>query len=103
VLFSAIDAALRAAEQNAANREAGMTDLFGETVQASRSAADPYAELRHRAPWTDRERLQGERETLGLYVTGIRSMTARRSCGALRRSAWRTCARTAAATAASPA
>ena len=70
VLFSAIDAALRAAEQNAANREAGMTDLFGETVQASRSAADPYDELPPVRPWTDRERLQGERDTLGLYVTG---------------------------------
>ncbi|MEE4110356.1 MAG: DNA polymerase III subunit alpha [Halieaceae bacterium] len=70
VLFSAIDAALRAAEQNAANREAGMTDLFGETIQASRSAADPYDELPPVRPWTDRERLQGERDTLGLYVTG---------------------------------
>jgi len=70
VLFGAIDPALRAAEQNAANRDAGMTDLFGETVQASRSAQDPYAELTPVRPWTDRERLQGERDTLGLYVTG---------------------------------
>ncbi|MEM1190379.1 MAG: DNA polymerase III subunit alpha [Pseudomonadota bacterium] len=70
VLFSAIDAALRAAEQNAANREAGMSDLFGETVQASRSADNPYEELAAVRPWTDRERLQGERDTLGLYVTG---------------------------------
>jgi DNA polymerase-3 subunit alpha len=70
VLFAAIDAALRAAEQNAANRDAGMSDLFGETVQASRSDEDPYAELAPVRPWTDRERLQGERDTLGLYVTG---------------------------------
>jgi DNA polymerase-3 subunit alpha len=39
-------------------------------VQASRSAADPYDELPPVRPWTDRERLQGERDTLGLYVTG---------------------------------
>jgi DNA polymerase-3 subunit alpha len=70
VLFSAIDAALRAAEQNAANREAGMTDLFGETIRASRGDDDPYRELAPVRPWTDRERLQGERDTLGLYVTG---------------------------------
>jgi DNA polymerase-3 subunit alpha len=70
VLFAAIDDALRAAEQNAANRDAGMVDLFGETVQASREVDDPYAELRGVRPWTDRERLQGERDTLGLYVTG---------------------------------
>lgn len=70
VLFSAIDDALKAAEQNAANRDAGMIDLFGEAVQASRVADDPYAEVRNCRPWTDRERLQGERDTLGLYVTG---------------------------------
>ncbi|WP_439106003.1 DNA polymerase III subunit alpha [Congregibacter sp.] len=70
ILLGGIDDALRAAEQNAANRDAGMVDLFGETVQASREQGDPYAELRHVRPWTDRERLQGERDTLGLYVTG---------------------------------
>ncbi len=69
VLFAAIDAALRAAEQNAANRDAGMSDLFGETVEAGQGG-DPYAELGTVRPWTDRERLQGERDTLGLYVTG---------------------------------
>ena len=47
-----------------------MTELFGETVQASRQSDDPYAEQRNARPWTDRERLQGERDTLGLYVTG---------------------------------
>ena len=47
-----------------------MTDLFGDTVQASRITDDPYAEQRKARPWTDRERLQGERDTLGLYVTG---------------------------------
>ena len=70
VMFAAIDAALRAAEQNAENRAAGMGDLFGETVQASRESDDPYAEVRNVRAWTDRERLQGERDTLGLYVTG---------------------------------
>ena len=69
VLFAAIDDALRTAEQNAANRDAGMSDLFGETVEAGR-ADNPYAELGEVRPWTDRERLQGERDTLGLYVTG---------------------------------
>ena len=70
VLGAAIDDALRTAEQNAANRDAGMCDLFGETVQAARAEADPYAEHLATRAWTDRERLQGERETLGLYVTG---------------------------------
>jgi DNA polymerase-3 subunit alpha len=70
ILSAAIDDALRAAEQNASNRDAGMSDLFGETVEASTDGDDPYAPHRGVRPWTDRERLQGERDTLGLYVTG---------------------------------
>jgi DNA polymerase-3 subunit alpha len=70
VLAAAVDDALRTAEQNASNREAGIGDLFGDTVTASMDSGDPYATHRHTRPWTDRERLQGERDTLGLYVTG---------------------------------
>ena len=70
ILTASVDDALRAAEQNAANRDAGMGDLFGEVVEASTHVGDPYE--RHRAvrPWTDRERLQREMQTLGLYITG---------------------------------
>lgn len=70
VLGASIDDALRTAEQNAANRDAGMGDLFGESVQAGVDTDDPYASHRAIRSWTDRERLQGERDTLGLYVTG---------------------------------
>jgi DNA polymerase-3 subunit alpha len=47
-----------------------MGDLFGETVSASLDSSDVYANHRNVRAWTDRERLQGERDTLGLYVTG---------------------------------
>ncbi len=70
ILAASIDDALRAAEQNAANRDAGMGDLFGETVQASDQTGDPYTQQRAARSWTDRERLQRERDTLGLYITG---------------------------------
>jgi len=71
VLMSAIDDALRAAEQNAANLEAGMGDLFGDAVvTAAAASGDCYADHRRVRPWSDRERLAGEKETLGLYVTG---------------------------------
>ncbi|MEQ8516382.1 MAG: OB-fold nucleic acid binding domain-containing protein, partial [Chromatocurvus sp.] len=71
ILMASIDDALRAAEQNAANRDAGMLDLFGESVvTAAAAAGDPYAGFRDVRPWSDRERLTGEKETLGLYVTG---------------------------------
>jgi DNA polymerase-3 subunit alpha len=71
VLMAGIDEALRTAEQNAANRDAGMLDLFGESVMtASAASGDPYAAFRDVRAWSDRERLAGEKETLGLYVTG---------------------------------
>ena len=67
MLAASIDDALRVAQQNAANRESGMGDLFGERVQAS-----PRPDVRRHGlrPWTDRERLQRERDTLGLCVSG---------------------------------
>ena len=45
VLMSALDDALRAAEQSAANEAAGMGDLFGEVVPTSGSG-DPYRDHR---------------------------------------------------------
>ena len=68
VLWEAIGSALKAADQSARNADAGMMDMFGE-VEAE-SPSDPYAEFGKARDWTDKERLQGEKDTLGLYVTG---------------------------------
>jgi DNA polymerase-3 subunit alpha len=68
VLWDAIPAALKAADQSARNEDAGMMDLFG-AVEAE-APSDPYAEFHKARDWTDKERLQGEKDTLGLYVTG---------------------------------
>ncbi|MDX1734535.1 MAG: DNA polymerase III subunit alpha, partial [Halioglobus sp.] len=71
VLMAALDDALRAAEQSAANRDSGIDDLFGEVVPTSvSSGGDVYGDFRHTRPWSDKERLGGERDTLGLYITG---------------------------------
>ncbi len=71
VMMASLEAALKAAEQSASNRDSGIDDLFGEVVPtASDSGGDVYAEFRHARPWTGRERLGGEKDTLGLYVTG---------------------------------
>jgi DNA polymerase-3 subunit alpha len=69
VLMACLDDALQAAEQDANNREAGMTDMFGDVVAAA-SNADVYAVVRSVRPWSAKQRLAGEKETLGLYVTG---------------------------------
>ncbi|MEM9253947.1 MAG: DNA polymerase III subunit alpha [Pseudomonadota bacterium] len=71
VLLAALDDALKAAEQSANNRESGIDDLFGEVVpSAGTGVADVYAEFQQARPWSPKERLGGERDTLGLYITG---------------------------------
>jgi DNA polymerase-3 subunit alpha len=69
VLMACLDDALQAAEQSASNEAAGMADMFGDVVEAA-SDADVYATFRAVRPWPSKQRLAGEKETLGLYVTG---------------------------------
>ncbi|MDR5887670.1 MULTISPECIES: DNA polymerase III subunit alpha [Halomonadaceae] len=70
VLAAAMEDALKAAAQNHTNQNLGMLDMFGEAFAAEEEAVDVYAEYRHVREWTDRERLSGEKDTLGLYLTG---------------------------------
>ncbi|WP_445010683.1 DNA polymerase III subunit alpha [Vreelandella stevensii] len=70
VLAAAMEDALKAAAQNHANQNLGMLDMFGDAFAAEEDAGDVYAEYRHAREWTDRERLSGEKDTLGLYLTG---------------------------------
>jgi DNA polymerase-3 subunit alpha len=68
VMMASISDALKAADQNQHNQNAGMFDLFGNDDQEL--ARDPFEENRNARNWTDKERLNGELETLGLYLTG---------------------------------
>ncbi|WP_136247341.1 DNA polymerase III subunit alpha [Halomonas borealis] len=72
VMAASLEAALKAAAQNQTNQNLGMIDMFGEAFVASdeADAADVYADYRRVRDWTDKERLSGEKETLGLYLTG---------------------------------
>ena len=58
-------AALRGAEQAARDAELGVHDMFGGV--ASQTGRRGGAEV---PPWSRRDRLVGEKETLGLYLTG---------------------------------
>ncbi|MCE9664154.1 DNA polymerase III subunit alpha [Halomonas sp. M5N1S17] len=69
VLSAAMEAALKAAAQTQANQNLGMIDMFGEAF-ADEAEVDPYEAYRQAREWTDKERLAGEKETLGLYLTG---------------------------------
>ncbi len=71
LLMEAIPDAVKAADQNARNEDAGMGDLFGSLMETVESVDDdPYENYRGIEEWTDKRRLEGEKETLGLYVTG---------------------------------
>ena len=71
VLMASMEDALKAAEQSASNRDSGIDDLFGEVVPSQENGTqDVYAGFRQVRTWTDKERLGGERDTLGLYITG---------------------------------
>ena len=68
ILMAAMPEAVKGAEQSAKNTDSGMTDLFGETLAVvSRDVYAPFQDVRR---WTSKERLLGEKETLGVYVTG---------------------------------
>ncbi|WLD59218.1 DNA polymerase III subunit alpha [Salinispirillum sp. LH 10-3-1] len=68
ILMAALPDAIKAAEQTTANAAAGMVDLFGD-IQLN-DEADPYHDYRHLIEWPIKERLAGEKDTLGLYLTG---------------------------------
>ncbi|APE31252.1 DNA polymerase III subunit alpha [Halomonas aestuarii] len=71
VLAAALEDALKAAAQNQTNQNLGMVDMFGEAFAAPDEAEqDAYGDYRRAREWTDKERLAGEKETLGLYLTG---------------------------------
>jgi len=69
VLLASMAEAVKTAEQMTANQNAGMTDLFGE-VSVSHGHDDPFVDHLSEPPITYKERLSGEKDTLGLYLTG---------------------------------
>ena len=63
-LMAQLPEAVQAAEQARSNRETGIMDLFGEVEEVQRKPSKPVK------PWSDEVRLKGEKDTLGLYLTG---------------------------------
>jgi DNA polymerase III subunit alpha len=66
-LMAGLDEAMLGGEQNARRHQAGQADIFGGSSSATHS--EP-SNLRSLAEWSDSQRLAGERETLGLFLTG---------------------------------
>ena len=70
VLMASVEDAIKSAGQSAANEAAGIVDLFGEVQAEEADTTDVYERHRYLRDWTLKERLQGEKDTLGLYVSG---------------------------------
>lgn len=70
MMFAAMPEAVRTAEQKLANSNAGMMDLFGDVLVVDDASGDIYQDFHQVASWSIKERLQAEKETLGLYLTG---------------------------------
>ena len=69
-LMASIDKAVQQADQQSRNDAAGMMDMFGEMLESSGEGEDPYADVAHVREWPEKERLKGEKDTLGIYLTG---------------------------------
>ena len=68
ILLAAMEEAVQAAEQTARSADSGHLDLFGGLF--AEPEADVYANHRNVRELSLKERLKGEKDTLGLYLTG---------------------------------
>ena len=69
VMLASMSEAVKTAEQHARNTVSGMTDLFGSEIDDP-SPVSSYKKFNHIPSETPKERLSGERDTLGLYLSG---------------------------------
>ncbi|MFA5676802.1 MAG: DNA polymerase III subunit alpha [Pseudomonas sp.] len=68
-LAAAMEEAIAAAEQTLRSADSGHDDLFGDLLGPT-TERDVFEAYRGVREWTFKERLRGEKETLGLYLTG---------------------------------
>ena len=69
-LAAALPAAIQLGEQRTRAITAGQDDLFGGLAEPSTGTVHPSFEFPQVAEWSEAERLAGERETLGLFLSG---------------------------------
>ncbi len=66
-LMATLEEAMKAADQQAKAQAMGQDDLFGLLAPEPENSAKAFKQV---PPWPDEVWLEGERETLGLYLTG---------------------------------
>ena len=68
ILLAALEEAVQGAEQQARSQSSGHGDLFGDLF--GNAVSDPFEHFRGVPELTPKARLSGEKDTLGLYLTG---------------------------------
>ncbi|HIH0852136.1 TPA: DNA polymerase III subunit alpha [Vibrio cholerae] len=66
-MMASVDDAVRAASQHHQAEAFGQADMFGVLMDAPEEVEQKYTQV---PEWPEKVRLEGERETLGLYLTG---------------------------------
>ena len=69
ILMESSEEAIKLSEQNLHNKISGISDIFGDSL-ASQDDTKKLKKNHAVRPFTSRERLDGERDTLGLFLTG---------------------------------
>jgi len=64
-LMASLNKALAVADRQSRDRDAGQVDIFGNAVTPAETHVYEIT-----AEWSEEQRLEGEKETLGLYLTG---------------------------------
>ncbi|EIJ42938.1 DNA-directed DNA polymerase III PolC [Beggiatoa alba B18LD] len=71
VMLASLDTAIKLAEKHVANSSVGQVDIFGMGGSTVATADEPEAPPFVDVPdWSDSERLEGEKDSLGLYLSG---------------------------------
>jgi len=69
VLLASMSEAIKTAEQSDKTLASGVDDMFGELVPTD-SSGDVYRNYQNVKPWSEQRRLQEEKDSLGLYLSG---------------------------------
>lgn len=66
-MMASLEHAIKSAEQFKRDQQLGQNDLFGSPMESSEAKTSEYSIVR---PWPEAKILEGEKDTLGLYLTG---------------------------------
>ncbi|MCL4840758.1 MAG: DNA polymerase III subunit alpha [Bryobacteraceae bacterium] len=69
-LFAILEDCMESGQRAQKDRDSGQAGLFGDLLGGSDSAPAPQRHLPDLPEWTAAEKLRGEKETLGFFVTG---------------------------------